>query len=261
MGSAVQITFLTIAQNEEKKIAKCLESSRGLGRHVVIDGGSTDRTVAIAQELGAEVLERPYDYSAAQYNFGLEQIGSGWVFVLDADEYLGDDLRAVIASLDPAEGVSAYAVGRRNYVWGLELKHGGWAPDWNVRLMDAASVRYQDREVHARLLTKGVVGKVKGRMHHATYDSVAHYLTKLNKFTDREVLARSHSGVAGERSTVLRELWLKSPGRPLTKFLRQYILKAGFLDGRLGFDMAMLSAFYEYVVGVKQRYTPDNPAR
>lgn len=250
----MHITFVTIAQNEEKKIAKCIESTRGLGEHLVIDGGSQDGTVATAEKLGCRVLKRTYRYSADQYNYGLSQVKTPWVFILDADEALSGRLRQSLAELaDADEKVAAYEVSRLNLVWGRPLRHGGWYPDFNARLLRVGKVRYQDREVHARLTIDGELGRLVGDIVHATYDSVDHYLAKLNKFTTRELLARNRANASTEAVAAKRELWLRTPLKPLTKFLYQYVAKQGFRDGRLGLDMAILSAFYEYIVGVKKR--------
>ena len=250
----MHITFVTIAQNEQAKIAKCIESARGLGEHLVIDGGSLDDTVSTAEAMGCRVLKRPYKYSADQYNYGLSQVKTPWAFILDADETLSEALRRALTELaDVDDTVAAFEVSRLNLVWGRPLRHGGWYPDFNARLLRVGRVRYQDREVHARLSIDGELGRLNGDIVHATYDSVDHYLTKLNRFTTRELSARDRANSSTETVAAKRELWLRSPFKPATKFLYQYLAKQGFRDGRLGLDMAILSAFYEYIVGVKKR--------
>lgn len=259
--SSENITIVTIAQNEAARIRECIDSCEGLGRHLVIDGGSVDDTVAVAAAAGATVLERPFRYPADQYNYGISVSETPWVLILDADERLDPELRAEVESAvraSPGANASAYSLNRKNFVFGRWLRHGGWYPDYNIRLLDAKTCRYEDREVHARinLPKSATVKKLSGHIEHQTYDSVDQYINKLNRFTSREVLARRKPRQSRELHAQLRRVWLRTPFRPLSKFVVEYLIKGGWRDGRLGFDMAVMSAFYEFVVGVKQRQLP-----
>jgi glycosyltransferase involved in cell wall biosynthesis len=252
------LTIVTIAQNEALKIEDCVRSCIGLGKHVVIDGGSSDDTVSIARRAGAEVVERLFRYPADQYNFGIETSGSRWVLILDADERIDQELRGSIeAVLEKTTEIAeaAFSVNRKNIVFGKWLKHGSWYPDYNLRLLDSSQCRYEDREVHARIVLRdnAQVGRLPGHIDHLTYDTVEQYIAKLNRFTSREVLARRKPRNSPELHAQIRRFWLRTPFRPLSKFLVEYVFKSAWRDGRLGFDMAILSAVYEFIVGVKSR--------
>lgn len=256
-----RLSIVTIAQNEEARIEACLRSARTVGvKHYLIDGGSTDSTTAIAESLGAEVISRPFSYPADQYNFGLGAAQSEWVFILDADERLDRQLVDSLRSFAP-DGKDAYYVARKNFVFGQRLRHGGWYPDLNVRLLKVGSAEFENRHVHARVLHNLPPGRLNGNLEHFTYDSVSQYLTKLNSFTTREVLARQAAGPLTERRARHRQLWLHTPFKALTKFLYLYIYKQGFRDHRLGLDVAILGAFYEYIVGIKSRFPATVPNR
>lgn len=265
-GPPAPLTFLTIAQNEEGNIERCLRSTGGLGaEHLVVDGGSTDGTVALAVASGARVLERPFRYTADQYNLGLSEVETPWVFVLDADETLDAELRTCLSSLDYSSAPhTAYRCRRRNRFVNKWVDHGAWYPDFNLRLLRIGAAHYEDRAVHARVVTSGSVGTLTGHILHQTYRSVSHYVEKLNAYTDLEVLARAPENNAPardeERKALLRSIWLRTPFRALTRFITDYILRLGFLDGRVGLDIAVSAAYYEYLVGMKRRYAVgDSP--
>ncbi len=247
------ITFLTITQNSEAVLSDCINSCKGLGRHLIIDGFSQDATVAIAESLDCQVLSREYAYSADQYNFGIDHVETDWCFVIDSDERLTPELRAELLSLDLDGRNVAYEVPRLNNVFGDELRYSGWWPDYNTRLFQVQRCRYDDRPVHARVIADGPIGKLKSPLYHLTYVSLEQYLEKFNRFTTREVRARSSSQVVTDRRSRLRKIWLRTPFRPATRFLYSYLFRLGFLDRHAGFRIAVLSAFYEFVASEKVR--------
>lgn len=255
-------TVVVIAQNEAANIERCIRSASEIGNVLVVDGGSSDATVELARNAGAAVMHNPFSYAAQQYNFALNQLDTEWAFILDADETIDEDLRHALMSVlaDPRScaGWSAAQVRRHNFFTGVLMRHGGWYPDYNFRLLRVGVARYEDRRVHARLIFEGEFGTLAGHLEHDTYVSVAQYISKMNRFTDREVLARRQPAESTELRARVRALWLRTPGKPVTRFLVAYVLRRGFLDGRLGLDMAILRAFYEYVVSMKTRRPPGS---
>lgn len=252
------LTFLIIAQNEEANIADAIRSCEGLGRILVVDGGSADSTPALARDLGARLEYRPFSYSAAQYNFGLNLIDTEWTFVLDADERIGRRLRDAIAQTQPNDHVDAYWVARRNYFVGKPIRFSNWSPDLNMRLLRTKVARYEDRPVHARVhVPQSRAGRLDGLIHHLTYNSIEQYITKLNRLTSREVEARRAPQRALDFRSQARTVFLTLPAKPLVRWLHMYVIKRGFLDGKRGLALATLSAIYEYVVSTKQGFPPD----
>ena len=250
----MNLTVLIIAQDNEDIIAECIRSAKTLGHTLVIDGGSSDRTVEIAEALGAEVHHRTFRYTADQYNYGLSLISTSWAFILDSDERVTSNLRAELELLDVAESTAAFELPRLNYFLGAQIRHSGWWPDYNVRLIRPARCVYDDREVHARMVCNGRVGRLDSHIEHHTYKSVRQYVQKLNSYTTYEVDARQRAQVASDTRSRLRRLWLRTPGRATTRFLYMYVARRGFLDGRAGFDLAVLSAFYEFGAGMKSKH-------
>lgn len=249
-----QITVLIIAQNEQRHISEAVKNAREIGAVLVVDGGSTDHTVELARREGATVLARPFDYAARQYNWGLQQVKTAWCLILDADERLGDELVSAIRAIDPGSRTAAFKVSRRNFFLGKPIMSSGWFPDYNVRLMRPDKVKYEDRRVHARVSVAGDTKTVHGSLDHLTYETVTQYISKLNSYTSFEVTARAgHQNRLDGRSRA-RGVFLRLPARPLLRFIYMFIIRRGFSEGRRGFDLAMLSAFYEWVVNLKRHY-------
>jgi len=248
------LTVLIIAQNEELKIGRAIESGLRVGQVLVIDGGSRDSTIAIAKAAGARVIERDFDFAARQYNFGLEQVTTKWAFILDADERVGIALADSIAHVSNDSAMSAFWTERLNYFVGKPINHSGWRPDKNVRLVRVSDARYDDREVHARMVVGGELGNLTGPIHHFSYGSIDQYLNKLNQYTSFEVDARQSVQKVLDNRSQWRALYLRLPFKGTVRFIYMYVLRAGFLDGRVGLDLARMSAFYERVVSLKSRY-------
>lgn len=253
-------TVVVIAQNEAANIERCVRSAVGVGEVVVVDGGSVDDTVELARAAGAQVVHNPFVYAAQQYNFALDRVETEWAFILDADEVIDEELRETLTSalVDPSvsSGWAAARVRRRNFFTGVEMRHGGWYPDYNFRLLRVGAARYEDRRVHARVIFDGGFGTLTGHLLHDTYVSVPQYIAKMNKFTDREVLARQQPVTSTELRARVRALWLRTPGKPFTRFFVAYVVRRGFLDGRIGFDVAVLRAQYELFASLKARRPP-----
>lgn len=254
-----ELTFVIIAQNEEARISRAILSCRDLGQVLVIDGGSTDRTVELAQGLGATVIDNPFRYAAQQYNYGLEAVTTPWAFILDADERIGETLAASISAVPSNTSHAAYWTNRLNYFAGKPIRHSGWSPDLNLRLLRVDACRYDDRPVHARVQVDGSDAKLDGQLHHFTYSTITQYISKLNRFTSREVEARAQSQKVLDARSKWRALYLKLPLKGTVRFVYMYFVRVGFLDGRIGFDLARMSAMYEKVVSIKQRYDAHTP--
>jgi glycosyltransferase involved in cell wall biosynthesis len=253
------LTVLVPTGNEEANLRECLESARWADELFVVDSFSRDRTLEIAREFGARVVQHEYVNSAAQKNWAIPQAGNDWVFVLDADERFTPELaggvRAVMAL--PEEGrAAAYRVYRRTFFMGREIRHCGWDTDSVIRLFDRRRARYPEQWVHANMTVEGRVEKLRGRLLHYTYRSLDQYFEKFDRYTTwsaRDLAER------GRRSSLLSML-----GRPAARFLRMYVLRLGFLDGLAGAvlcGLAACSVFTKYAkLWERQRDRGDGKA-
>ncbi len=234
------VSACIIAFNEEDRLGPCLDSLRWVDEVVVVDSLSSDRTAELARERGATVIQRPFPGHVEQKNFAAEQAGSEWIVSLDADERLSPalqvELQAALAAA-PAD-VVGYSMPRLTFYLGRWIRHGGWYPDRKLRAWRRGRARWGGRNPHDRVevLGEGRVVALQGDIEHHSYRDLADHLQKMNSYTT--IMARERHR-EGERFRVWR-LLLSPPAR----FVRHYLLKAGFLDGLPGLVVAVLAAFY-----------------
>jgi glycosyltransferase involved in cell wall biosynthesis len=254
MNKAPRLSVYIMAQNEGKRIRCALESVKDLGDELlVVDGGSTDDTVAIAREFTDFVLIHTFEGYALQRQFALAQLKGEWVFAIDADETLSSELRDAIPRLMTAEDVDAYDFSRRNYVKpGVWMKYGRMYPDYQRRLFRRTIARYGD-VVHA-----GEVPAIQGRtmkvnldiLHDQTGSSVTHSLTKVMRFV--------HAEIRESRRTRSRFYYVfRSVYDPIVVIYKQYFLAQGFRMGFLGVRAAGSHALMRGLVALGLAFKRD----
>jgi len=238
--SRVPITVCVVTLDEERNIAACLASAHFADEVVVVDSHSTDRTRAIAAEMGARVIERDWPGHIQQKNFAIEQASHAWVLCLDADERLSPELAGAIqAALEGDALPSGFEFNRRTWYLGRWIRHGGWYPDTKLRLFRRSAGRWGGINPHDHVHVEGEVVKLRGDLLHYSYDSIADHLRIIDSYT---TIMADERHAAGKRAGVLSVL-----GRPAWKFLRMYVLKAGFLDGLAGLIVALLGSYYTFL--------------
>jgi len=255
----VGLSVCIITLDEEENLPRCLASVRDLADEiVVVDSGSTDGTRALAAEAGARVVEQAFLGHVRQKQLALEQATQDWVLCLDADEWLDDDLAAAVGRVieaRSAEGPDGYEVNRRTRYLGAWIDHCGWSPEWRLRLVRRGRGRWEGVDPPDHLVVPGSARRLPGRLQHRPYRDLAHHLEKVNRYTDT-MARRRHE--AGDRASVAK-LCLRPPAR----FLRMYVLRAGFLDGWRGLVVSGIGAFYVFLkyAKLRERARGDGEAR
>jgi glycosyltransferase involved in cell wall biosynthesis len=237
-----KITVLVPACNEQKNIQACLESAAWADELFVVDSFSADATPELARAKGARVVQHEYVNSATQKNWAIPQASHPWVLILDADERVTPELRDEILDVLRRDALGqggvhdGYRVRRLNHFLGRRVRYCGWQNDRCLRLFRRDKGRYQDREVHADVTIEGGdVGVLRGRLLHYTFDGFEQYMRKFDRYT---------TWAAGDRNRVTGTVrWHHLALRPLGRFLKQYVLKLGFLDGSTGLMVCSLAAF------------------
>jgi glycosyltransferase involved in cell wall biosynthesis len=223
-----------IAHNEEHHLGEALESVRFANEIIVADCESTDETALIAKAFGARVFSRPNLINLnVNKNFTFDQATGDYIFCLDADEIVPKEtVREIREILRQNPSHSGYSLPRRNFFLGRWLKHGGHYPDWQLRLFRRGQGRFPQRHVHERLHIDGSIGRLQNPLDHHPYESFEECQRKLDFYTSFEA---QHLYQAGVRPSPVRAflflLWM--PGQ---RFLRRYLLKGGFLDGKAGWQ-------------------------
>ena len=245
-----KVSVLILAYNEEDRIADCINSVKSFADEIiVIDDFSTDRTAEISERLGAKVITRALDGNfSAQKNFAIDQARFDWIFSIDSDERVTEKLSKHIRSIvDENDQKFAYRVPRLNFFFDQPLKHGGWFPDYVTRLLPKAGTRV-DGIVHEKFVHNCEEKNFPRDEYliHYPYKNWEHYFGKFNTYT---TLAAKKMVDQGKSANVIDIIF-----RPIWAWFRMYILRFGFLDGKIGFFLATFHFFYTMVKYVKLYY-------
>lgn len=243
----MKISATIITLNEERNLARAIESLRCCDEIVVVDSGSTDRTMEIAEKLGARVVECPWRGYAAQKNFASEQAANDWILSIDADESLSEALEAEIWHIKKSgPEFDAYTMPRLAQYLGRWILHSGWYPDRKMRLFDRRKARWVGDYVHESVIVEGKIGHLESNLLHFTCDSLSEHLRTLDRYTTlaAEQIVDQKQDVALDKM-VLNPLWT---------FFNTYFLKRGFLDGLEGLCIAYMAAFYNFLKYAKARF-------
>ena len=264
-----RISVLVPTFNEELNLPDCLLSVCGWAEDVwVIDSFSTDRTVEIAREAGANVLQHVFEGYAEQKNWALDSAPAKgkWVLILDADERVTPELASEISSivLNDGSGFDGFYLNRRVIFYGKWIRHCGWYPSWNLRLFRRGRGRYEQREVHEHLILEGKAGNCRHDLIHEDLRDMSFWIDKHNRYSSLEALAlnrarHEHSGLQAsllkgsvERKRFIKErIWTHIPGRAFLLFFYLYFFRFGFLDGKHGFLFCLMHAIFEQFTAVK----------
>jgi len=247
-----RLSAVIIAQNEEENLPACIESLSFADEVLVCDGGSEDRTVDVAEGLGATVVRRKFDGFSSQKNFVIDRAKGPWILSLDADERITPDLRDEIVELLSSAGPFAdgYRIPRKGYFGDRWVRYGGWWPDYNLRLFQKEKGQFVDREVHESVRVDGTVEILNGAMEHRTYRDISDYMLRMDRYSSLAARQAYGEGRIGRISDIIF--------RPINTFIRMFILRQGFRDGYTGFQLAILYSIYTYSKYAKLREMVDD---
>jgi len=238
--TAPRLSVCIIALNQEDHIGPCLESARFADEIVLVDTGSTDRTLEVARGYTDRIFQTAWLGFGATKNFALDQARGDWVFSLDTDERITPALAAEIQEIVHQDGpFSGYRVPRKNYFCGRWIKRLGWYPDLILRLFKRSQGRFRERQVHEEVAVTGPTGVLTHPLEHYSYASVSEYVTRQDRYAR---LAAQEMVKAGRRPRPGDLVW-----RPFFTFLNLYLRRLGFLEGRTGYTLAVLSSLYNFL--------------
>jgi glycosyltransferase involved in cell wall biosynthesis len=243
----VKISATIITYNEERNLPRAIESLRCVDEIVVVDSGSSDRTVEIAEGLGARVVESPWPGYAKQKNFAAEQASNDWILSIDADESLSEALEGELWHLKKnGSEFDAYTMPRMAQYLGRWIRHSGWYPDRKVRLYDRSKAQWVGDYVHESVKVQGRVGHLDANLLHFTCDSLSEHLKTMDRYT---TLAAEQLLASEEKVS-----WGRLVFEPPWTFFQTYFVKLGFLDGVEGLAIANMAALYNFVKYAKARF-------
>ena len=240
--------------NGEPLIRRCVESLASWADEIiVVDSGSTDRTREICHELGAKVTQTPdFPGYGHQKNRALDRTTGEWVLSLDQDEWVTPALRAEIdATIENPGDAIAFSIPRLSSFCGREMRHSGWWPDPVIRLFRKGSARFSEDHVHDRILVTGNIGTLKNHLRHEPMPTLEHVINKINGYSSA---GAKFNFASGKRASLGKAIF-----HGAWAFLRTYVLKAGFLDGREGFMLSVSNAEGTYYRYLKLMLLGDKP--
>ncbi|MEI6815629.1 MAG: glycosyltransferase family 2 protein [Bacteroidota bacterium] len=242
----VKISVVIITFNEELNIGRCLDSVKDIADEiVVVDSFSTDRTEAICKEYGVRFIKNKFDGHIEQKNFAAMQATNDHILSLDADEALSETLKQSIIHVKNNWQADGYCMNRIANYCGKWIRHSGWYPDTKNRLVDRRKGRWGGMNPHDRFIINNETNIVhlKGDILHYTYYSVDEHIIQVNKF--------STIGAQSLHDKGIKSGWIKIFIKPISKFIRNYFLKAGFLDGYSGYIICRITAFETFLKYLK----------
>lgn len=241
-----RLTVTVITRNESANIDAALASVSWADEVIVVDSASTDDTVAIARRHGARVEIRPWPGYGAQKNYAASIAANDWILSLDADERvpppLAAEIRALLASDLPRRG---YRIPRLTFYLGHWIRGTDWYPDYQLRLYDRRAGAWLETRVHESVRLDGEPGVLRHDLEHFAYRDISHHLATIDRYT---TLAAEQMAAAG-RTPSAAELLIHPP----FAFLRNYVLRRGFLIGTTGLTVSVLNSYYVFLKLAKAR--------
>jgi glycosyltransferase involved in cell wall biosynthesis len=269
------------AKNEQSNLPACLASVARADEIFVVDSQSSDRSVEIAEDYGAKVIQFYFKGGwPKKKNWSLETLPfrNEWVLIVDCDERITPESWEEIAEVINNPEYTGYYINRRVFFLGTWVRHGGKYPDWNLRLFKHKLGRYEnlntedvpntgDNEVHEHVvMSSGQVGYLKNDMLHEDFRDLFHWIERHNRYSnwearvyyniltgtdDSKTIGADLFGDSVQRKRFLKKIWVRLPFKPLLRFIIFYIIRLGFLDGKAGYIYGRLLSQYEYQIGVK----------
>ena len=234
-------SVVIITLNEERNLGKCLASVKFADEIVVVDSGSTDKTLEIAKNAGATTISQTWLGYGEQKQLGVDQASNDWVLCIDADETISEQLRHSILAVLEEPRMNAYEMPRRNRFLGRWLRHGEGYPDMNLRFFNRRYAKWSDDAVHEKVIANCAVGKLAGDLLHESEQGIQDYLAKQNRYTSLQAQIMFD---AGKRVSVVKLLT-----SPVFRFIKFYLVRLGFVDGLPGLVhilIGCMNSFFKY---------------
>ena len=241
-----KISAFIIAFNEEAHIRECVESVSFCDEVLVVDSFSTDKTVELAEAAGAKVIQRKWPGYRAQKAFALESVSNEWVLNLDADERVSPELKGEVESILEARAVCddssqpiGYEVNRLVHYLGRWWNKGGWYPEYRLRFFKKSQVTWGGVDPHEKPIPHGATSKLSGDLYHYTYKDMNDQVNRLNSFSS--IMSKEHFDI-GKRASIFNLIF-----NPIARFSKFYLFKGGFKEGKAGFIVAVIEAYYTFL--------------
>ena len=239
------LSIVMIVKNEAHQIERTLKKLDWADEIVVIDAFSTDGTMDVCRKYASRIYQLPWEGFSKQRQRSIDFAKDQWIFSIDADEIVSDELRREILMTIQNTEKSGFWVPRQTFYLGRWINHSGWFPDYQMRLFKRNAAFIEQRAVHEGFSVRGDTGKLSGVLYHYPYQTLSHHLEKINDYTtlavEEKIQQRNGKPVH----------WYHLVFNPLSTFLRMFFVNKGYKDGFQGFILALFSAFYTQALYAK----------
>jgi glycosyltransferase involved in cell wall biosynthesis len=236
----IPLSVVIVTKNEEKNIREAIESIKKASEIVIVDAFSTDKTLDICREYTDKIYQSQWSGYAQQKQKAVELAQGPWVFILDSDERFTNSLwREVEDVVKNNELYSGYYIPRKNFFLGKWIRHGGWWPDYTLRLFLKDRVQVEDRKVHEKVVVNGQVGYLNNPLEHYTYRTLSDYIKKMDIYSTLSAEELIEKGANPGKITLVVN--------PLFTFFKMFFLRVGFMDGIHGLILATLYSHYTFL--------------
>ena len=237
-----KVSVVIITKNEEQNISECLESVEWADEIILVDSLSTDRTVEIAKKYTDKIFVRSFTNYSDQRNFADHRASHSWILAIDADERVTPKLRVEIEQAIKQSGYNGYWIPCLDYMFGKLIRHGGWYPQYHLRLYRKATAKWVGA-VHEKVVIDGEVGYLKNPLLHYSHLTISNFIQKLDRYTSLEA---EQLYAQDKRPNIIKILFW-----PLVVFVYKYFYRLGFFDGVHGLVLAVSLAYYHFVKHAK----------
>jgi glycosyltransferase involved in cell wall biosynthesis len=228
-----------VTRNEEKNIQDALESVKDFSEIVIIDSFSSDGTVDVCRKYTENIYQEEWKGYAKQKQKGIDRASFPWVLILDADERITQELKTEIVTALDDKNFSGFYIPRKNFFLDKWIRHGGWWPDYTLRLFRKNKAYIEEREVHEKVAVHGSTGYLKNPMEHYTARTLSDFSKKLEAYS---TLSAKELNVQD-----FRPCTLSITVRPFFTFFKMFFLRMGFLDGKSGLILSLLYSYYTFL--------------
>ena len=231
------ITVSIITKNEELNIERCLKSVNWADEIIITDSGSTDRTLEICQSYHCKIIMTEWLGFGLTKQIGVNTAANDWVLSIDADEEVTSELKNKILELTQSTKFHAFNIKRVSYYLNKRIKYSGWQTDYPLRLFNKQYGNFNSASVHESVVMNNKnTSTIQAILYHYPFQSIDTHISKINLYTE---LGAQKLFEKGRKTTIIYAIF-----SGIIKFLKMYVIKKGFMDGKEGFILAILSAFY-----------------
>ncbi len=232
-----------ITKNEEKNIGRCLESVKWADEIVIVDSGSTDKTLKICRKYNCKIIESEWLGFGKTKKFAVDSATNNWILSIDADEEVTPDLKKKILEILDNPKFNGYKIKRKSFYINKWINHCGWNKEYKLRLFNKQFGNFNEQMVHESVKLNGKIAKINKILKHYTYPNISSHLQKIDRYSK---LFATELFKNGKKTSIFMAI-LKGK----IKFLQMYFLQLGFLDGKEGFILSLNSAYGVYLKYLK----------